>query len=280
MKVSIIMSTYKEYANRQLHQAVDSVLAQTYKNWELIIIGDCAPDGTAIEQWVKSLNDERIFFKNLSYRAGWSSPGTGPKQEGISCATGVLAAFLDADNEYFPRHLECSVEQFLADPTLDLVYGDTLVRMSRRAKTPLNPPFVRWERKNNGFIMGEIQKIFMQFIWKKPEWNDRCAKQLQNSNFLDMSEPVFTRAAYDGSIGLTTAHHAADWNLWRAFLAASYNNFKHSAHLGLIYSTYTLKHHLQYIGLMLAWKSGIRYTAENLKWMQKSIRKRFEKKYT
>jgi hypothetical protein len=68
--------------------------------------------------------------------------------------------------------------------------------------------------------------------------------------------------------------------LWKAFLAAGKNNFKHSPHCGLVYHTSTLKHHLYYIGLMLAQKSGIGYTSENIQWMQKGIQKRFEKKYT
>ncbi len=95
-----------------------------------------------------------------------------------------------------------------------------------------------------------------------------------------MSEPVFTRAAYRASGGLATKHHAADWMLWKAFIAEGKNNFKHSPHRGLIYYTSTVKHHLSYIALMLAQKSGIGYTSEKLKWMQKSIRKRFKKKYT
>ena len=309
MKTSIIMSTYLEYANGALSRAVNSVRAQTYTHWELIIVGDCTPYEKEIAHFVKLLGDERIFFKNLHARTGLASPGTVPKQEGIARSTGGLLAFLDADNEYFTRHLECSIKEFIADPGLDLVYGDMVVRMARNRKTPLGPDcprtvIARSKATKQSKVMAEIRDCFVgsrllamtktalldglekkkdgftQFIWKKPEWNEHRATRLLSSNFLDMSLPVFTRAAYNASWGLTTKHHAADWMLWKAFLDAGKNNFKHSPHCGLVYYTSSLKHHLCYLALMLAQKSGIGYTSENIQWMQKGIQKRFEKKYT
>ena len=261
MTVSVIMSTYAEYANGALAKAVYSVLAQTYPNWELIIVGDNTPYSAEILQWLQTLGDRRIFFKNLPSRAGISSPGTVPKQAGIACASGELLAFLDADNEYFPRHLECSIRAFQRNPQIDLVYGDMVIALETQ--------------RGNRRLMRSLTRC----IWEKPEWSIQCLDRLKCSNFLDMSEPVFTRAAYNGSGGLLTGHHAADWKLWLSFINAGYNHFQHSPHLGLCYNTSSLKHHLYYIGLMLAQKSGIRYTAENVRWMQKSIRKRFEKKY-
>ena len=63
--IDIILPTY----NRSLmlkERSIPSVLNQTYKNFRLIIIGDCCRDDT--EKVVKSFNDDRIFFTNLNFR--------------------------------------------------------------------------------------------------------------------------------------------------------------------------------------------------------------------
>ncbi|HCA67063.1 MAG TPA: hypothetical protein DEP11_02280, partial [Candidatus Jacksonbacteria bacterium] len=130
MLISIITSTYNEYQTGELKLAIASVLQQTYKHWEMIIIGDCTPYGEKIERLIAELNDARVQFFNMGKRSGLESPGTIPKIKGISLARGELLAFLDSDNEYFPDHLARSLEAFVKNPSLDLVYGDTLVKIS------------------------------------------------------------------------------------------------------------------------------------------------------
>jgi glycosyltransferase involved in cell wall biosynthesis len=264
--VSIIMSTYREYApqgaaseNGALQKAIDSVLQQTYPHWELIIVGDAAPDAEKIKQYLTTLNDQRIKFINLHTHVGISSPGTIPKIEGIKKTQGDLLAFLDADNEYLPWHLERCVRAFKIDPTLDLVYGNTITQL-------------------HNFLISKFLNI-LSFQWKKPNWTPMRQKILMTSNFLDMSEPVFTRQAYFDVGGLTASHHASDWLLWRAMIQSGHNKFKHLNHLGLIYHTSGLTHHLQYFLLMLAQKINLPYQSMKLRWIQESIKNRFKKKY-
>lgn len=263
MLISIITSTYNEYKKGELQRSVASVLAQTYPLWEMIIIGDCSPCGEKIERWIAKLNDARIRFLNLPKRAGVVSPGTIPKMEGVKLARGEYLAFLDADNVYFPKHLERCASEFEKNPSLDLVYGDTIVKMTNDQQGKLSLPMPN----------------LSSFRWKKPEWSEKSARMLERVNFLDMSEPVFKMEAYEESGGLNPSHHAADWLLWRAMVKAGRNHFFHSAHKGLVYYTHTHLQHLSYFFLMLGQKSGIPYKSEKLHWMQRYIKRRFQNRY-
>ena len=76
-RVSIITSTY----NRAdvIRRAVGSVLAQSFADWEMNIVGDCTPDNTG--EVVASYNDPRLRFHNLSEKSpprahGATSPGS------------------------------------------------------------------------------------------------------------------------------------------------------------------------------------------------------------
>ena len=258
MLISIITSTYNEYQTGELKRAIASVLQQTYSHWEMIIVGDCTPYGEKIERLIAELNDARVQFFNMGKRSGLESPGTIPKIKGISLARGELLAFLDSDNEYFPDHLARSLEAFVKNPSLDLVYGDTLVKISN----------VKYQMSN-----------LCAFIWRKPEWNEKAATMLERINFLDMSEPVFRKEAYIAAGGLSSTHHASDWFLWRAMIRAGRGRFLHINHRGLIYKTHSLLHHLSYYILMLGVKSDMPYRSLKLAWMQKHIQKRFQKKY-
>jgi len=108
LKVSIIIPTW----NRRyfLKDAIDSVLAQTYKNLEIIITDDNSTDDT--EEFVRNyLKNKKInykFVKNKKYRFG----PNGNKNNGFDHVTGELIAILDADDKLFPRAIEWLVEAY------------------------------------------------------------------------------------------------------------------------------------------------------------------------
>jgi glycosyltransferase involved in cell wall biosynthesis len=100
-KVSIIMPTY----NRApfLRETIESIRAQSYPNWELIILDDGSDDNT--EEIIAGIKDERIrYFK--SGKTGWVSK---LRNEGIKRATGELIAFNDSDDLWHPAKLEKQV---------------------------------------------------------------------------------------------------------------------------------------------------------------------------
>lgn len=107
-RVSIIIATY----NRPgvLRYAIESVLAQTVDEWELLVIGDSCTDDTATV--VAGFDDARISFFNLPQNHGEQS---GPNNEGLRRARGRYIAFLNHDDLWFPDHLETALEGLEAE---------------------------------------------------------------------------------------------------------------------------------------------------------------------
>jgi len=114
--VSVIMPTYN-YA-QFIGNAIKSALAQTHKNFELIIIDNYSDDNT--EEMVRSFADSRIrYFKFNNHGMVAAS-----RNFGIKTAQGEYLAFLDSDDSWLPDKLEC-VLQFINDsPDIDLVCHD------------------------------------------------------------------------------------------------------------------------------------------------------------
>lgn len=115
--ISVIMSTYQR--PKLLKRAIQSVIDQTYTDWELIIVDDRSKDNT--EEVVKSFKDSRIIYIGRTKNFGCD---TRPKNDGIKASKGEYIAFLDDDNEYRPDHLAILLKELESDLSLTLVYGD------------------------------------------------------------------------------------------------------------------------------------------------------------
>jgi len=113
MKVSIMMCAYN--AASYLAQAIDSIIAQSYTNWELIIGNDCSTDDTVaiIKQY---LGDSRIKLvshkKNLGYIKN--------KNSIFALATGDLLTQLDADDTCPPDRIAKQVKVFETFPEIKI----------------------------------------------------------------------------------------------------------------------------------------------------------------
>lgn len=99
-KVSIITPLYN--GEDFIKYAVESVLKQTYKNWELIIINDCSTDnsGEIIERYAKE--DTRIKILENKKNSGVIKT----RNKGIEAASGRYIAFLDSDDMWHEEKLE------------------------------------------------------------------------------------------------------------------------------------------------------------------------------
>jgi len=98
--ISIITPSYN--SSRLISQTIDSVLSQTYKNWEMIIVDDCSKDDSVkvIQSFVKQ--DSRIKLIQLSENSGAAVA----RNAGIQAASGRFIAFLDSDDVWLPNKLE------------------------------------------------------------------------------------------------------------------------------------------------------------------------------
>jgi glycosyltransferase involved in cell wall biosynthesis len=102
LTVSVIIPTYNREST--IIRALDSVTAQTFQDYEIIVVDDCSTDNTG--EVVGNYHDERVRFVQLSENRG---PGAA-RNEGIRQAKGRYIAFLDSDDEWAPTKLQKQVE--------------------------------------------------------------------------------------------------------------------------------------------------------------------------
>jgi len=109
-RVTVIIPTYNW--STVLPYSIGSVLAQTFSDFELLVIGDgCTDDSESV---VTSINDPRVRWINVA-RTGHQS---GPNNEGLRQARGEFIAYLGHDDLWLPHHLEVLVAALTRGATL------------------------------------------------------------------------------------------------------------------------------------------------------------------
>jgi glycosyltransferase involved in cell wall biosynthesis len=113
--VSIILPVYN--ADRYLEEALDSILSQTYENWELIAINDCSHDESysILRKYKRKDKRIRVFQNKRNMGIGWTL------NRGIHLAKGRYLARMDADDICFPERLERQVQYFQHHEDVSLV---------------------------------------------------------------------------------------------------------------------------------------------------------------
>ncbi len=193
-KVSIIIPAYN--SSRFIKRTIGSVLAQTFRDWELIIVDDCSKDGTelAVKEFTKF--DKRIkFFKTPENSGG---PAT-PKNIGVEKAEGEYIAFLDHDDEWFPEKLEKQLKVFQnsKDENLGLVScGVNLINKKKKKFSVYNP-------KN-------IKVNFPEILLRNPIYS--------NSSVLIKKDVINIVGKRDEKM-----KYSEDWDMW---IRVCENNFK------------------------------------------------------
>ncbi|MFN8473102.1 MAG: glycosyltransferase [Anaerolineae bacterium] len=114
--VSVILPTFNRAG--LLSRAIRSVLDQTYRHWELIVVDDASTDGTS--QVVASFGDPRLYYVRLPINCGHPSR---PRNIGWTLARGVYVAYIDDDNAWRPHHLARLVAAAQAKPGAAGAYG-------------------------------------------------------------------------------------------------------------------------------------------------------------
>ena len=96
--VSIIMPSWN--TENYIAESIQSVIDQTYKNWELIIVDDCSTDNT--DEVVRAFNDQRIKYLKNEKNSGAALT----RNRALKEARGEWIAFLDSDDLWVPEKLE------------------------------------------------------------------------------------------------------------------------------------------------------------------------------
>ncbi|MCF4100657.1 glycosyltransferase [Gillisia sp. M10.2A] len=114
--VSIIMPAYN--SSRFIEQAIQSVLHQTYTNWELLVIDDASRDTTVkiVQECAAASSKIKLLISSENQGAGVA------RNKGIKAATGTYIAFLDADDLWFPEKLSIQLK-FMQERGLQMTFS-------------------------------------------------------------------------------------------------------------------------------------------------------------
>ena len=116
-KISILMNGYN--SEKYLNEAIDSIYAQTFKDWEIIFIDNCSTDDTKII--VDSYDDKIRYYKtdkNIQIGAA--------RNFGLKYCNGEYIAFLDTDDIWMKDKLEKQIKIMNANKEYQLCYGGVI----------------------------------------------------------------------------------------------------------------------------------------------------------
>jgi len=192
-KVNVVIPTYNRA--HLIRKAVQSVLDQSYQDFEIIIVDDASTDNT--EEAVRSLKDERIRYIRHEKNKGAGAA----RNTGIRAANGEYIAFQDSDDEWLPEKLEKQMKVFEnAPPEVGVVYTG----------------FWRIEKNKKNYIPSSwiIQK------------NGNIHKELLKGNFIGTPATLIKRECFK-KVGLFEEYIPAreDWELW--IRISKYYEFKY-----------------------------------------------------
>ena len=182
-KVSVILSTYNR--PKLLKRAIESVINQSYTDWELIVVSDGVSKEN--QKVTASFKDSRIRYFGIEHFGNHSRP----KNKGTELAVGEYICYLDDDNEYRVDHLAILVRE-LENSDVDIVYGE------------------RWMIDDVG--LGPDGEKMESTIGVT---NEFVSGILMQTNFIDTSDALIKRDVLFTLGGWDERYKKyLDWNLW------------------------------------------------------------------
>jgi len=165
--VSIVMPAYN--CEDYIAESVESILAQTYKNWELVIVDDCSLDGTGDIAAKYALEDKRIRFFSMERNSG---PAV-VRNKGIEESRGQYIAFLDSDDLWTPRKLETQIRMMQERKSLFCFSSYTPFRSRDLPLTIVCAPVtIGYNRMLRGSVIGCLTVVYDASIIGKRYFSD------------------------------------------------------------------------------------------------------------
>jgi len=211
-RVSVIIPTYDRA--HLIGKAIQSVLDQTFQDFEILIIDDCSHDNTP--EVVRSFEDDRITYIRHHNNRG----GSGARNTGLEKSRGSLIAFLDDDNEWFNDKLERQVAVLDALPSsFGAVYCGAI--LNKGDKEVYFPPAEF--RPVEGSILGDLLErsfidtsamlvrreafrkagFFGEDLPRYQDW-ELCIRIAKHFKIKYMPEPLYYLSVTDKSISTDT----------------------------------------------------------------------------
>jgi len=178
---------------RYIGEALESVGSQSYGNWELIAVDDCAPDdGTRgiVESFAKRFHDRRVEYIRHERNSGVSAA----RNTAIATAGGEFLAFLDPDDAWLPNHLSKSIAAFATTGS--------------EVSVVTSPVEIFWDKEKNR----------RPVHWVVEKWQrEYFPESLATHNFIQPSATLVRREALIRTGGFDTTpelQHIEDYDLW------------------------------------------------------------------
>lgn len=176
---SIIIPTWNR--RDRLARALQSVLAQTYKHYEIIVVDDGSTDGTA--EMLHSRFADELASGTIKYISSSHTGASGARNLGLHEAQGDFIAYLDSDNLWRRNHLRCLASSIHSFPDTEVLY---------------TPIFVSDDSSGESFTLAS-------------EFDRR---RLLQANYIDLNGFAHSRAKYLRCGGFdTTLTRLIDWDL-------------------------------------------------------------------
>lgn len=151
--VSIILPVYN--SEQFIANCINSILKQTYRNIQLVIINDCSTDNT--DNIIKTFNDSRILYISNPKNFGISKT----QNIGIELSKGEYIAIMNSDDVMVPNRIEKQVSFLNSFPSIDIIGGEIQLQYSN----------------NTGLLPNRFKKLKIN--------HDDIAKQLKHSTAID-----------------------------------------------------------------------------------------------
>ena len=153
--VSIVMPAYN--CEDYIAESVESILSQTYKNWELIIVDDCSSDRTSDIAIKYTLQDKRIRFVSMDRNSG---PAV-VRNKAIEESRGQYIAFLDSDDLWIPGKLEIQIKMMKERKSLFCFSSYTPFRAGGPQMPVVRvPETVGYRRMLRGSVIGCLTVVY------------------------------------------------------------------------------------------------------------------------
>ena len=221
-KVSIIMPLYN--SKKYVKESIDSVITQTYQNWELLITDDCSSDGSYeyVKELIKDEPRARIFKLDKNSGAAIA------RNNSIEKSSGRFVAFLDSDDLWNKDKLEKQV-QFMLDNDIAFSYTNYTVYSEEKQNNRIE--FIGKKRASYKSLLGncyigcltamydveKVDKVYMPTNAIKREDYAAWLKILKQGIIaFNVNLNLATYRLVDGSVSSKKAKMIKyQWNLFR-----------------------------------------------------------------
>lgn len=213
--VSVIMNCYN--CERYLQEAIDSVYAQTYPNWEIIFIDDFSSDRSAE---IAGQYDGKLKYFRTEEKVKLGAA----RNIALEKAQGELIAFLDCDDLWMPEKLEKQVALF-NDPEVGLVFSNCIVFNEKEQST------IRYKSKNdyatgrcfsrllsNYFVMMPTAVIRREALKSLDHWFDPEFEVAEEGDLFNRIAYFWKLDMVDAPLAKYRVHSGSDtWNKSKRF---------------------------------------------------------------